>query len=306
MGVRPAALTVSEWDRAVRQGRVLPHTFRGAVAVAFAMAVQESAGASVALPGRAADDEAAPAAWSMPQAFARVCDELVRPGGPAWSGHRVGDVARGKRDLTLEELSDLTLGGSPFRDLFRRRCVSLDALLFTATDLSRHPEKPLADVRVIRAGRASRPPITGGRMTPSTLTAPDMEAITFQTQARRNALAAFSAGRFTEARLWNEAADAVERAVAAGHGPPATRAVDPIEWARWALAQRKGAAITPKEAEAMVRAFSGRDAAPTNQQLGTSLSDMLKAKHPEVKRVGRGQYVATEWLKPPRMGGPTR
>lgn len=242
----------------------------------------------------------------MPQAFGRICDELVRPGGPAWSPHRIGDVARGKRDLALEELSDVMIGGSPFRELFARHFAALNPLLHTATDLSRYPEKAPSDVTVIRAGRTSRPPITGGLMTPPTLAASDMQAIAFQTQARRHALAAFSAGRFVEARLWNEAADAVERAVAAAHGRPTTRAVDPIEWARWALAQRKGEPLTPKRAEFMVRAFAGRDAAPTNQQLGTSLSDMLKAKHPEVKRVGRGEYVATEWLKPSRMGGPTR
>ena len=291
-------MNVYEWDRAVQEGRVFPNTFRGHVAVAFAIAVQKNEGVDALFPEQ---DEAPPevAPMSMPDAFERICDELVQPGGPAWSAHRVGDVARGKRDLALDELSDLMLGGSPFRDHFLDCFEALNPLLSKATKASRLSEKSRSDVTVIPPGCTQRPPITGGAVTQRTLTATDTQALAFQELARRNAQAAFVAERFTEARLWREAADAAEKATAAAQGRfrPASQRGEPIEWARWALAQRSGQSLSPKLAESMVRKVAGRAAAPTNKQLATALGWMVKAKEPEARRVSQGQYVATAGLK---------
>ncbi|GAA1550790.1 hypothetical protein GCM10009762_24840 [Dermacoccus barathri] len=301
-------MSAREWDLAVQRGRIRPGSFRGAVAVAFAIALQRSAGASVTFPGVPVADDAAASPFSFPQAFQRVFEELDSPDGPHWSAHRIDNVARGIRDLALDELSDLLRGGTPFRAQFVDALSRVNTLMRKATEPSRHPEKRLADVSVERTGRKGRPPIAGGAMSAMTFTPGDADVVNFQTDARRRADFAFAESRLGEARLWREAADAVDRAFATSRGwhRGSTQVDAPIEWVRWALARSAGEPLTPKQAEAMVRAVAGREATPTNQQLGTSLSDMLKAKHPEVKRVGRGQYIATEWLRRSRAGGVER
>ena len=307
-GVRPSTMSAREWDLAVQLGHVAPGTFRGAVAVAFAIAVQRTAGAKIAFPGSSVVEDGISSPFSFPQAFQRVFEELARPGGPPWSAHRIDDVARGIRDLSLDELSDLMRGGTPFRARFVDAFAVLNTLTHTATEPSQRPENRAADVTVRRAGRPDRPPITGGVMPSGTLAITDSNAIVFQEEARARADSAFAESRLVEARLWREAADAVDRALAASRGwhRGSSQADASIEWVRWALARSAGEPLTPKQAEAMVRSVAGREAAPTNQQLGTSLSDMLKTKHPEVKRVGRGQYIATEWLRRSRVGGVER